>query len=54
MKEYKIGDIININDVNNIKNELFRKELPNPYNHTQWGRIKRDIKKRVKFQIVSL
>ena len=53
-KVYRIGDVVNINDVNTIKNELFRIEMPNPYDHIKWEQTKKAIKKRVTFQIVSL
>lgn len=55
--DYKVGDIIDIDGVNEIKNELYRNECP-PYGiedfSKKWERIKRNIKRRVKFQIIEL
>ena len=55
--KYKIGDIVNIDDVNGIKNELYNDAF-NPVDYSKgklkWSRVKKDIKKRVKFKIIAL
>jgi hypothetical protein len=59
-KMYKIGDIIDINDVNAIKNQAYIAAFDSmvsggkPFNHKQYERDKQYIKKYCKFKIIEL
>jgi hypothetical protein len=57
-KDYKIGDVVSIDDVNKVKNALFRKEFhaegyPSGAYRT-WDAHKKHILKRVKFKIIEI
>jgi len=58
IKDYKVGDIITIDDVNKIKNNLFRKEFHGEGypsgGYRTWDTHKKHILKRVKLQIIEL
>lgn len=50
--KYKVGDTVNIDDVNDIKNTLYNKAFDSTVKN--WPRVKKEIKKRVTFKIISL
>lgn len=50
--DFAIGDIVDIDDVNFIKNKEYDKAFP-PKDKS-WSVTKKEIKKRITFKIVSL
>ena len=58
-RQYNIGDVINIDDVNHIKNKLYKDEYAKrkggyPEKREEWCKLKKAIKNGCEFKIVSL
>ena len=51
--DFAIGDIVDIDDVNFIKNKEYDKAFPPPKGKS-WSTTIKEIKKRITFKIVSL
>ena len=55
--DYAPGDIVDIDDINFIKNKAYRDAFNlNDYQSGKlnWAKTKREIKKRITFKIISL
>jgi hypothetical protein len=57
--DYVVGDIVDIDDVNFIKNKAYEKAFNLNLDDLRsgklkWEKVKREIKKRITFKIVSI
>ena len=55
--DYVVGDIVDIDDINFIKNKAYDKAFnlrDSQFDKFNWEKTKREIKKRITFKIISI
>ena len=55
----KVGDIVTLNEVNKLKNKMYKKAYAfgfkgNDYEHSQWNKKKKEILSKTLFRIIDM